>query len=138
MSDVFYIGNQYLGFHVDISSKPNCPKELLSEIMECGIFGNTTQAQRTAVQMTSAAMRDKDDIIRSKYKTFLYTIFPSKAWMLGMHPELQEKPWRLPICWIKRWGRFLVHNKASGGNLAAESMKISKRRMELLKKYDIL
>lgn len=27
---------------------------------------------------------------------------------------------------------------ASGGNLVAESMKISKRQIELLKKYDIL
>lgn len=27
---------------------------------------------------------------------------------------------------------------ASGGNLAAESMKISKRQIELLKKFDIL
>lgn len=136
--DLIYIGNQYLGFNIDITEKPNCPEELLKEILDCGIFGNATQVQRTAVHMTSAAMRGKDHQNQSRIKTLLYAIFPDRANMLSLHPELQEKPWLLPICWIKRWGRFLAHNKANGGNLAAESMKISKRRIELLKKYDIL
>lgn len=59
--DLMYIGNQYLGFHMDIPTEPNCPDELLSEIMDCGVFGNITQAQRTAVHMTSAAIRGKDN-----------------------------------------------------------------------------
>lgn len=138
MIDLFNIGNRYLGFHISISSNPNCPDELLKEILDCGIFGNTTQAQRTAIQMTGAAIQGKSTEHNSKIKTFLYTIFPNMAWMKAIHPELEEKPWLLPVCWVKRWGRFLAHNKANGGNLAAESMKISKRRIELLKKYDIL
>lgn len=88
--------------------------------------------------MIIAAVCDKDNKNHSKCRILFDTIFPSKIRMLGIHPELQEKPYLLPICWVKRWGRFLAHNKASDGNLTAESMKISKRRIELLKKYDIL
>lgn len=137
-NDLVFIGNHYLGFHLEMLSEVNCPEDLLAEIMDCGIFGNTTQAQRTAVQMTSAAIRGKDEANQSHIKNLLYTIFPNRANMMYLYPELQEKPYLLPICWVKRWGRFLVHNKASGGKLAAESMKISKKRIELLKKYDIL
>lgn len=138
LTDLFYIGNRYLGFHREIQSEPNCPEALLSEILNCGVFGNATQAQRTAVHLISAAIRGKDQKKPSRIKTYLYAIFPDKANMLSLHPALQEKPWLLPICWAKRWGRFLAHNRANGGNLASESMKISKRRIELLKKYDIL
>lgn len=137
-SDLVYIGNKYLGFQLEIPFEVNCPEELLAEILDCGVFGNATQAQRTAIQMTSAAIRGKDEKDQSKIRTLLSTIFPNRAWMISMNPELIEKPYLLPICWVKRWGRFLAHNKVSGGNLAAESMKISKRRIELLKKYDIL
>lgn len=109
---------------MDIPSKPNCPDELLHEILDCGVLGNTTQAQRTAVYMISAALRGKDDSSQSKLKALLYAIFSSRKQMISSHPEQQEKPWLLPVCWVKRWGRFLAHNKANGGNLAAESMYI--------------
>lgn len=39
---------------------------------------------------------------------------------------------------IYRYFDEINKEPASGGNLAAESMKISKRQIELLKKYDIL
>ena len=138
LQDLFYIGEKYLGFHMEGASESNCPDELLAEILSCGVFGNATQAQRTATQMTSSAMQSKRKDNFSNLSTWFYTVFPAKSQMLSFHPELQEKPWLLPVCWVKRWGRFLAHNKANGGNLAAESMKISKRRIELLKKYDIL
>ncbi len=138
LQDLFYIGEKYLGFHMEGASESNCPDDLLAEILSCGVFGNATQAQRTATQMTSSAMQSKRKDNFSNLSTWFYTVFPAKSQMLSFHPELQEKPWLLPVCWVKRWGRFLAHNKANGGNLAAESMKISKRRIELLKKYDIL
>lgn len=138
LGDIVYIGNQYLGFHLETDTKINCPNELLEEILSCGAFGNATQSQRTAAQMTSAAVSGRGSNGEAKLKTMLYTVFPSRAWLLGAHPELQEKPWLLPVRWVQRWKRFLVHNKQNGGNLAFESIQISKRRIELLEKYGIL
>ena len=134
-ADLICIGERYLGFNTQLDISGNCPEELLIDLLGNGAFGNGTQEQRTALQMTNAAVAGND---KNSADTILRTIFPSKALMLNNHPELQERPWLLPICWIKRWGRFVSHNKSNGGNLAAESMKISKRRIELLRKYEIL
>lgn len=58
--------------------------------------------------------------------------------MINQNPEIIEKPWLLPVCWIRRWGRFLLHNKENGGGLAGESIRISQRRIDLLKKYGVI
>ena len=46
--------------------------------------------------------------------------------------------WLLPIAWVERWRRFLKRNQKQDNSLAKESLAISTRRTELLKKYDIL
>ena len=58
--------------------------------------------------------------------------------MRERHPNLVDKPWLLPVEWIKRWGRYIKYNRNNDGNLAVESMKISQRRMKVLKKYDLV
>ena len=52
-------------------------------------------------------------------------------------PYLNEKPWMLPIEWIKRWGRYFKQVKKYDGNLIKDSLKRSEERMELLKKYGL-
>ena len=130
------IGNRYLGFSLSSPYQPNCPEDLLEDLLSNGAFGNTTQAQVTAVQMTVAAVASEQK--NNKLLLLIKTIFPSKGRLMPLNPELADKPWLLPVCWVKRWGRFLKHNRQNGGNLAAESMAVSERRMELLKKYKIL
>lgn len=137
LSDIIHIGNQYLGFRLPILCASNCPEDLLDDLMSSGVFGNATQVRRTANQMTSAAVAGREKVGGSS-ATILRTIFPGRAQMLNHHPELQEKPWLLPICWVQRWGRFIQHSRDNDGNLAKESMEISKRRIELLKKYKII
>lgn len=134
--DVLYIGRQYLGFVFEEEMSPNCPEELLEDMLDNGIFGNTTQAERTAGSMTTAAVdnREKYTQARAIYRA----IFPSKEFMITHNPELVESPWLLPFCWAKRWGRFLLHNKGNGGGLAQESIRISQRRINLLKKYGVI
>lgn len=44
LADLIDIGNQYLGFEMEVTSKLNCLDELLNEILSCGVFGNATQA----------------------------------------------------------------------------------------------
>ena len=135
-TDIITIGNRYLGFSLLSTYQPNCPEDLLEDLLSNGAFGNTTQAQLTAIQMTwSAIAAEKKS---NKLLLLIKTIFPSKSRLMPLNPELADKPWLLPVCWVKRWGRFLKHNRQNGGNLAAESMAVSERRMELLRKYKIL
>lgn len=136
LTDLICIGNQYLAFSLPVFGKPNCPEELLDDIMHSGAFGNSTQAQRTAVHMTSAAISPSKH--RGKAAVLWLAIFPSRAQLLSLHPELQRKPWLLPVRWVQRWGRFLRHSRENDGSLMKESMKISRRRMELLRKYKVI
>lgn len=137
LSDLIYIGNKYLGFEFAPLSRPCCPEELIEDLLNNGAFGNSTQVQRTANQMTGAAVFGKGKKM-IKSLTLLRTLFPSKSQLLVHNPELQMKPWLLPICWVKRWKRFITHSKNNEGNLAKESIELSQRRIKLLKKYNII
>lgn len=134
-SDLVHIGNAYLGFALEAPMEANCPDELLAEIMESGAFGNRTQAERTAAKATIAAFDSpKSGTLGRTFRA----IFPPRAVLINQYPYLQEKPWRLPIEWVKRWGRYIKRSNASDGNLSAESIKITNRKIALLKKYGLI
>lgn len=137
LADIQWIGNTYLGFEIPLIDSINCPQDLLEDLLLNGIFGNETQAQRTAEGLTSAVVSVETEKVHL-IKRWIYTIFPQKERMLNLHPELVEKPWLLPMCWIKRLFRLLLHNKDSHGVLLSESIKISNRRVALLRKYKVV
>ena len=135
-NDILEIGKRYLGFTPEKTSVPNCPEELLDDMLSNGVFGNSTQALRTANSMTFAATQNRENY--HLFGAIFHAIFPRREFMIASQPELVEKPWLLPVYWIKRFGRFLRHNKDNGGGLASESVKISRERIALLKKYGVL
>lgn len=138
-ADMIHIGNTYLGFALSVMREPNCPQELMEDMIRCGTFGNKTQAERTAIATTMAATENHAQKRSTSSGVLIWrSIFPSYAFMRERYPYLEEKPWLLPYEWIKRWGRFLVHNQKNDGKLAMESLQISQRRMKLLKKYDLV
>ncbi len=128
LSDLIRIGNKYLGFSIEPLCEEKDIQILLEDICQMGTFGNTSAAHIMAEQMTSAAF--------SGGNTFLSTIFPSKEWLMKKYPELAEKPYLLPICWVKRWGTFFKKRKDK--DTVSDSIAVSKRRIELLKQYEIL
>ncbi len=136
--DLNHIGNRYFAFTLSVSDDAKFPEELLKDIFLCGAFGNKTQAQQTAILTT---LRTTENYLNNRASNWIVmiwkSIFPSKEYLLGIAPQLLDKPWLLPIEWVKRWGRFLRKSKKSDSNLALESMRISQRRLELLKKYDL-
>lgn len=138
-SDLIFIGNAYLGFELPNSREANCPEELLEDMLFCGVFGNGTQAQRAAARTT---LFSTGDYLKNKktnqFVMFWRTIFPNKVYLLHNAPHLEDKPWLLPVEWVKRWGRFIKRSIRNDGNLTDESMKISQKRMNLLKKYNLM
>lgn len=134
-SDMLHIGNQYLGFHFTAPEEEHCVEDLIEDLMDNGIFGNTTQAQIMARSMTSAAVEENT---QSSSPNLLRAIFPNKSYLTAGYPELIEHPWLLPVCWVKRWMHFLTNRTQYKGNLVQESIEISSRKINLLKKYDIL
>ena len=134
--DLLAIGNHFLGFEFEIDGEPDCPEILLEDMLENGVFGNETQAQRTAASMTAAAIREGKSY--SKTGAVLRAIFPNRRILAAGYPVLVRKPWMLPVCWCIRWGRFLRHNRENGGGLARASVSASQKRIDILKSYGII
>ena len=138
-ADLISIGNTYFGFELKILQEPNCPEELLEDMIQCGAFGNKTQAEvaagRATMRASSNFLKDKSS---NMFVVIWCSIFPSRVYMLDQAPYLLKKPWLLPIAWIRRWGRFVGKSRNNDGNLATQSLKISQRRMKMLKKYDLV
>lgn len=137
LADIQWIGNTYMGFTHALITSQNCPMDLLEDLLLNGVFGNETQAQRTAIGLTNATVSVETEKTHFIKKWF-FTIFPQKERMINRHPELADKPWLLPIFWVKRIRRLLIHKKEADGDLLAESIKISNRRVALLRKYKVV
>ena len=136
-NDLIHMGNEYMGFDLKAFEKPAVVEFLLDDLMHSGVFGNETQAQRTASQMTCAAVANKGKS-ENKLKIFIRTLFPSKEHFIDECPDIIQKPWLIVKLWIKRIFKFLRHSSQHKGNLVKESMDISQKRIELLKEYKIL
>lgn len=138
-NDMIHIGNKYFGFKFSAMMEPNCPQELLEDMVQSGAFGNKSQAEITAGRAT---MRASANYMKNKssnmFNVVWKSIFPSKGYMLYQAPYLKKNPWLLPVAWFRRWGKFIKKNKGDNANLTVESMKISQRRMKVLKKYDLV
>lgn len=138
-SDLICIGNSYFGFCLSVQQEANCPERLLEDMMFCGTFGNGTQALRTATRAITFAT---GDYLQKKHTNqflmFWRIIFPNKVYLLHHAPQLEKRPWLLPVEWVKRWGRFIKWSFLYKGSLANESIAISKKRKDLLKKYNLL
>lgn len=136
LADMQQIGKEYLGFDFQLIANERHSKDLVEDLLLNGVYGNSTQAQRTAEGLTSAVL-DANLYKNKKFKTWLYTVFPKRERLIQLHPELVNKPWLLPVCWIKRIWRLLKHAKDYKGDLYKESIEISNRRVALMKKYKI-
>ena len=139
LSDIVSIGNRYFGFNLQTIQEANCPDELLEDMLSGGVFGGKTQAHIAAARVTTFAT---GDYLKTKstnrFMIFWRAIFPDRAYLLRNAPQLETKPWLLPIEWVKRWGRFVKRSIHNDGDLVNESLSISQKRIELLKKYDLL
>ncbi len=127
-SDLIRIGNKYLGFSIKPLCKEKDAEELLEDMLCMGVFGNSTSTHVAAGQMTSAAFFGGN--------TLLKTIFPTGEWLSRRFPEVIDKPYLIPVCWVKRWLRFLKGGKDK--SVIGDSMAVGKRRIALLKKYGAL
>lgn len=131
-SDLIYLGNKYLGFILHTRNKENCPEKLLDDFVDSGVFGNATEARKSASLWNKTALEKKEE---NKFKKYLYMVFPPISYLRGAKPKLVEKPYLLPVAWFERWKRII--RKANTKKII-ESKKLSQERIELLKSYKIL
>lgn len=133
LGDMQCIGTKYLGFDFNVRFEEGYPDVLLDDMLEAGVFGKKERVDVVAANITLEVLNHREKGVYAWFRAG----FPSRKLMLDIAPYLEEKPWMLPVEWIKRWGRFLKRARRYEGNLMLDSVKKSKKRMELLKKYGL-
>lgn len=136
-SDFFHLGNTYLGFDFKLATQPICLDMLIEELMESGVYGNESNERKASAHVLSAAMSNRNSG-GSKASLIIRTVFADRRRLVNMCPELEDKPHLIVREQFKRLGRFIRHKKESGSNLAAEGFALGNKRIELLKKYNLL
>lgn len=129
LGDLQFIGIEYWGFELQNRFMVCDPKGLLEDMMEVGVFGKRGKADMLASNFN---LNEK----KGKIYTWLYAGFPPRDYMITVAPYLEEKPWLLPLEWIRRWGRFFKKTKEYKGSLMLDSVRKSEERKKLLKKYN--
>lgn len=130
-ADILAIGNRYLGFQLNTKLKGYSAESLLEDMMDVGAFGNSTRDHALSSNVTTSAMNNR------RFST-LRTIFPKAATLTKGYPVLYEKSYLLPIIWIIRVFKFIVLKDGSDSKMVMESLRLGKRRVQLLKKYGII
>lgn len=141
---LFRIGEKYLTFQPVKACLPAQWRTLavdetamLEDLLNAGIFGASSMSRKHSSNMTLHAVSARNEGRRGS--SILKTIFPSAKDLSGRYPYLKEKTYLLPLAWADRIVKYRKETAAGiSGNNAAESLKIGKERIELMKKYGII
>ena len=117
---------------------------LLDDIMESGIYGASTMSRMhsSTITLGAAEMALKKPNSRGAKAGLLKTLFPPLGYMRGAYPIVRKYPLLLPVGWIIRIFRYLKEHrrarKLKTGDSPAQSFRIGRDRIELMKLYGIV
>ena len=63
------------------------------------------------------------------------SVFPSYDLMAAMHPELYDKPWKLPSVYYKRIAKYLKNKR--NAELEKDAIKKCNKRINLINNYGL-
>lgn len=132
-NDVLAIGERYLGFETEAQKATCCPEELLMDIMQAGVFGGQEKTDFVAARL-NMAMEDGSEN-GGKLQALFRAVFPAKRQLAAGYPFLEDKPWLLPVVWVRRGFKFLRYAGKDSWKIGEEILQKSSARMELIKKY---
>ena len=139
---LFRIGEKYLHFSPE---EAGYPKEwqaiyvdeapLMEDILQSGVYGSAEKSRQHSSTITLNAVAAQKQGKRPA--GVMKTLFPSAKDLEKRYPYLKENKLLLPVAWADR---ILKYGKESGAadNNAADSLRIGKERVDLLKRYGIL
>lgn len=139
VSDLIHIGNKYLGFSLKMWKEEKCTEALFEDIISNGIFGEKSPAKSMSALVISSAVDDFEKKKKSStFKWILRSIFPGKEWLAVNVPEARKKPWGILGAYFKRWKKAFTFFYGERVSLVGESMRISGKRVALIRKYEII
>ena len=141
---LFRIGRKYLTFDPEKACYPAAWQELeadetamLEDLLDSGIYGDSNMSRKHSSNMTLSAVTAQKEGKRGGSHV-LKTVFPPAKSLEGRYPYLKKHPYLLPVAWASRILKYRKETRTVSNDDAAESIKIGKQRIELLKEYGII
>lgn len=108
--------------------------DLLSDLIDAGAFGKSTDERQHSANMTLGALDG------GKLSPAAATLFPSLDYMKRSYAFLRRFPFLLPVAWLMRIFNYLFSNikKKKSAQAPTDSIKYGSERIALLKKYGII
>ena len=103
-------------------------QDLFDDIMDAGIFGQSSSERIHSATMTLNTISDgKTSVLKS--------IFPSLKEMQGKYKYLNKYPVLLPFAYLSRIVNYKKNNSSKNSQ---RTIEVGKQRIELLKKYRVI
>ncbi len=145
VASLFRIGEKYLVFDpvkADMTEEWRSlqvdESSMLKDLLDSGVFGQADMSRKHSSNITLNAVIAEKRGKKAK-ASIAGSIFLPLASMKTRFSYLERFPFLLPVAWVQR---VLIYRKESGGknsgNNAADSIRIGKERVELLKEYGII
>lgn len=138
-ASVFQIATAYLGLEL-----PNAPtladdeincEAMLSDILCAGVYGTADKSRRHSASLTFRAVeRGK----RGRLRGLLAAAFPSRRALQRTYPELEKRPFLLPVVWCKRLAKYRAEVRQQADSSTSETIQIAESRTAMLHYYKIL
>lgn len=132
---LFRIGAKYLGISTVPASFARLKVDegpLLGDILSDGMFGseNPDRMHSSHITLEAAAAGKRGEQTRGLWNS----LFPGKEYLQNRFPYARKHPWLLPAAWANR----LITYAAKEKGRPAESLRIGRERVELLRQYKII
>lgn len=140
---LFRIGEEFLTFDPEAACFPNpgayrevnC-QALLEDLLRAGIYGDADMSRKHSSNITLDAVAAQKQGRKAK-GSLRSSLFPPAKSLSGRYTYLKGKPWLLPVAWASRMAEYAARGQ-NAGNRAAESLRIGRNRVELMRKYGII
>lgn len=143
-ASLFDIGKKELEFNPEKACYPKSwssletdGKEMLEDLLEGGVFGDSSLSRKHSSNITLQAVTE-DKKGKKAGASLFHTLFPDRHYMERSYAYLKDRPFLLPAAWASRIGKYLKETRRTSGNDARESIEIGNRRVDLMKKYKII
>ena len=137
---VFAIAREDLGIDLHLQECWNGiqvdREPMLRDLLDAGIYGGSTMSRQHSAPMTVEAGRAARS--GQQQEGLLRRIFPRREALERQYPELREHPGQLPLVWGRRLAKYRREIRSDTNNSPAESLRIARERLTLLKLYGIL
>lgn len=128
IANLYTIAQVYFQYQNSHFETTNEYQDLLSDILDSGIFGQSTEERLHSSTITLNAVENgKVNVFKS--------IFPSLNEMKGKYSYLNKYPILLPCAYINRIYKYILRNDQKQSK---KTIEIGNQRVELLKKYKMI